>query len=81
MACLVLSFDHGWYPSLDNRRGYNRGSQRWYIPKIGALLTRVAQAMHAAKQKRLLEVALVVEYFCIRRERFVVQNPRRKLSC
>src|SRR5207237_660057 len=30
-GCLVLSFDGGWYPFLDNTQGYNRGLLRWYV--------------------------------------------------
>ena len=52
-GCLVLSFDCGWYPFLDNTRGYNRGPQRWYVPKISQLLSRIAIAMQAPQQKRL----------------------------
>jgi hypothetical protein len=39
-GCLVLSFDGGWYPFLDNTQGYNRGLQRWYVPKTSQLLAR-----------------------------------------
>lgn len=52
-GCLVLSFDRGWYPFLDNTRGYNRGAQRWYVPKRSSLLVRLAQAMQTPDQKRL----------------------------
>jgi len=51
-GCLVLSFDGGWYPFLDNTQGYNRGPQRWYVPKMSRLLARVAHAMQTPEQKR-----------------------------
>lgn len=42
---LVISFDRGWYPFLDNTRGYNRGPQRWYIPKCSRILAAIADAL------------------------------------
>lgn len=42
---LVISFDGGWFPFLDNTTGYNRGDQRWYIPKTSRLVAEVAQRM------------------------------------
>ena len=53
-GCLVVSFDGGWFPFLDNTRGYNRGPQRWYIPKTSELLARVARSMQTAEQRRIL---------------------------
>ncbi len=52
-GCLVVSFDGSWYPFLDNTRGWNRGPQRWYIPKISQLLARVAHAMQTPEQRRI----------------------------
>jgi hypothetical protein len=49
---LVVSFDGRWYLFLDNTREYNRGPQRWYIPKRSELLARVGQAMRVPEQCR-----------------------------
>ncbi len=51
-GCLVISFDCTWYPFLDNTRGYNRGPERWYMPKMSSLLAAIALAMQAPDQKR-----------------------------
>jgi hypothetical protein len=43
--CLVVSFDSGWYPFLDDSIGYNRPEKRcWYVPK-NSLLDHVVEAM------------------------------------
>lgn len=49
-GCLVISFDRSWYPYLDNTRGYNRGEQRWHVPKNTNLLIRVADSMKACNR-------------------------------
>lgn len=51
-GCMVMSFDGGWYPFLVSTRGYNRGPQRWYIPKISQLIVRVALALQSPEQRR-----------------------------
>src|SRR5437588_11634759 len=43
--CLVLSFDHSWYPFLDSTHSYNHPPVRWYIPKISRLIGLVAHEM------------------------------------
>jgi len=47
---LVISFDRGWYPFLSDTGGYNRGSQRWYIPKLSWLIAQVARALQTPMQ-------------------------------
>ena len=55
--CLVISFDTGWYPFLDNTRGYNHRHERWYIPKKSVILAQVARWMqqpdHRARVGRI----------------------------
>jgi hypothetical protein len=51
-GCMVLSFDRSWYPFLDNTRGYNRGPQRWYVPKRSSLLANIGVAMQSPEQRR-----------------------------
>jgi hypothetical protein len=51
-GCLVISFDGYWYPFLDSSKGYNRGPQRWYIPKISHLIARAGLAMRTPEQGR-----------------------------
>lgn len=51
-GCVVMSFDGAWYPFLDSTRGYNRGPQRWYIPKMSQLIVRVALALQSPDQRR-----------------------------
>lgn len=41
---LVVSFDAGWYPFLDNTRSKNPPELRWYVPPT-KLLSIVAAAM------------------------------------
>lgn len=44
-GCLVVSFDSGWYPFLDDSVGYNRPETRcWYVPK-NRVLDHVLEAM------------------------------------
>jgi hypothetical protein len=44
-GCLVVSFDSGWYPFLDDSMGYNRPETRcWYCPK-NPVLDHVVEAM------------------------------------
>jgi len=52
---LVVSFGRGWYPFLDNTRGYNQGSERWYVPKISGLLAGVGRAMQTPEQRQFLQ--------------------------
>jgi hypothetical protein len=51
-GCVVMSFDGAWYPFPDSTRGYNRGPQRWYIPKMSQLIVRVALALQSPEQRR-----------------------------
>jgi hypothetical protein len=51
-GALVVSFDKGWQPFLDNTRGYNQGPQRWYIPKTSKLLAQVAHELQTSRQRR-----------------------------
>jgi len=51
--CLVLSFDHSWYPFLDSTHSYNYPSVRWYVPKISHLLGIVANEMQTPEHRRL----------------------------
>ena len=50
---LVISFDRGWYPFLCNAGAYNRGPQRWYIPKLSRLIAQVAGALQTPMQKAI----------------------------
>jgi hypothetical protein len=44
-GCLVVSFDSGWYPFLDDSMGYNRPEDRcWYVPK-NSVIDHVVAAM------------------------------------